>query len=388
MLNISGIHEGFVLDHIQAGMSLQIYHDLKLDKLDCSVAIIKNAKSNKMGKKDIIKVECPIEALDLDILGFIDHNITVNVIKGDRIVEKKELKLPKQVKNVIKCKNPRCVTSIEQDNGGGRTRTAEAYIGAGRSRSGNGDAGSSKVGLDFTKPGKAAAGFRGKTVVCCLIRGGRKNRNRGRRCRQCRVWIRFQKCHIGGGKSGDREPDVEIRRRWKSAVNLKRPDTGGRIQHADPTPGIWTLQVYRAFPSPPDFHIWLPITGFSTSDVTFLEPDPYTTLTTPSATVPVLSPSTYQAANNSFSPESGRGFTRLGEIKPDFAAPGVSVTGPGPAGSYVSFSGSSASAAIILLDRCHHKQILHLMTFLTCSESFSSFFSTIRSPLITFTVIL
>ena len=81
MLNISGIHEGFVLDHIQAGMSLQIYHDLKLDKLDCTVAIIKNAKSNKMGKKDIIKVECPIEALDLDILGFIDHNITVNVIK-------------------------------------------------------------------------------------------------------------------------------------------------------------------------------------------------------------------------------------------------------------------------------------------------------------------
>ena len=103
------------------------------------------------------------------------------------------------------------------------------------------------------------------------------------------------------------------------------------IRMLDPTPGIWTLQVYRAFPSPPDFHIWLPITGFSTSDVTFLEPDPYTTLTTPSATVPVLSPSTYQAANNSFSPESGRGFTRLGEIKPDFAAPGVSVTGPGPA---------------------------------------------------------
>ena len=118
------------------------------------------------------------------------------------------------------------------------------------------------------------------------------------------------------------------------------------IRMLDPSPGIWTLQVYRAFPSPPDFHIWLPITGFSTSDVTFLEPDPYTTLTTPSATVPVLSPSTYQAANNSFSPESGRGFTRLGEIKPDFAAPGVSVTGPGPAGSYVSFSGSSASAAI------------------------------------------
>ena len=108
MLNISGIHEGFVLDHIQAGMSLQIYHDLKLDKLDCSVAIIKNAKSNKMGKKDIIKVECPIEALDLDILGFIDHNITVNVIKGDRIVEKKELDqifiLADEEKEVYRCK--------------------------------------------------------------------------------------------------------------------------------------------------------------------------------------------------------------------------------------------------------------------------------------------
>ena len=114
MLNISGISEGFVLDHIKAGMSLQIYHNLKLDELDCTVAIIKNAKSNKMGKKDIIKVECPVESLDLDILGFIDHNITVNVIKGDKIVEKKELTLPKKVTNVIKCKNPRCITSIEQ----------------------------------------------------------------------------------------------------------------------------------------------------------------------------------------------------------------------------------------------------------------------------------
>lgn len=115
MLNISGISEGFVLDHIQAGMSLQIYHDLKLDKLDCMVAIIKNAPSSKMGKKDILKVECPIEALDLDILGFIDHNITVNVIKDDKIVSKKTLQLPKQVKNVISCKNPRCITSIEQE---------------------------------------------------------------------------------------------------------------------------------------------------------------------------------------------------------------------------------------------------------------------------------
>ncbi len=115
MLNISGIHEGFVLDHIQAGMSMRIYHDLKLDRLDCTVAIIKNAKSNKMGKKDIIKVECPVDALDLDILGFIDHRITVNVIKDDVIVEKKILHLPKEVHNVITCKNPRCITSIEQE---------------------------------------------------------------------------------------------------------------------------------------------------------------------------------------------------------------------------------------------------------------------------------
>lgn len=115
MLNISGIHEGFVLDHIQAGMSMQIYHDLKLEQLDCEVAIIKNAKSSKMGKKDIIKVECPVEELDLDILGFIDHNITVNVIQGDKIVDKKRLELPKQIKNVISCKNPRCITSIEQE---------------------------------------------------------------------------------------------------------------------------------------------------------------------------------------------------------------------------------------------------------------------------------
>ena len=115
MLNVGALREGYVLDHIKAGKAMTIYHDLKLDKLDCTVAIIKNARSNKMGKKDIIKVECPIEALDLDILGFIDHNITVNVIKGDRIVDKKILSLPKQVRNVIKCKNPRCVTSVEQE---------------------------------------------------------------------------------------------------------------------------------------------------------------------------------------------------------------------------------------------------------------------------------
>lgn len=114
MLNISGIHEGYVLDHIKAGMSLKIYHDLKLDESDYTIAIIMNAESRKMGKKDIIKVECPPDAIDLDILGYIDHNITVNVIREDEIVDKLKLKLPKQVKNVIRCKNPRCITSIEQ----------------------------------------------------------------------------------------------------------------------------------------------------------------------------------------------------------------------------------------------------------------------------------
>lgn len=114
-LNVSGISEGFVLDHIQVGKSMDIYHYLRLDKLDCCVAIIKNAKSNKMGKKDIMKIECPIDVIDLDILGFIDHNITINIIQDEKIVEKKRLKLPKEITNVIKCKNPRCITSIEQE---------------------------------------------------------------------------------------------------------------------------------------------------------------------------------------------------------------------------------------------------------------------------------
>lgn len=115
MLNVGAITEGFVLDHIQAGNSLSLYYDLKLDQLDCCVAIIKNARSNKMGKKDILKVECDIDALDLDVLGFIDHSVTVNIIKGEKIVEKRELQLPQEIKNVIHCRNPRCITSIEQE---------------------------------------------------------------------------------------------------------------------------------------------------------------------------------------------------------------------------------------------------------------------------------
>jgi aspartate carbamoyltransferase regulatory subunit len=117
MLNISGIHQGFVLDHIKAGESMTIYNDLHLANLgcDCTVAMIMNAKSNKMGRKDIIKIECPIERVDLDILGFIDHNITCNIIKDDAIVEKRKLTLPKEIKNVISCKNPRCISTVEQE---------------------------------------------------------------------------------------------------------------------------------------------------------------------------------------------------------------------------------------------------------------------------------
>ncbi len=115
MLNVGKIEEGFVLDHVQAGKSLSLYEHLGLDKLDCTVAIIKNARSAKMGKKDILKVECDIDKLDLDVLAFIDHNITVNVIKDGEIVAKKALVLPKMIKNVIKCHNPRCITSIEQE---------------------------------------------------------------------------------------------------------------------------------------------------------------------------------------------------------------------------------------------------------------------------------
>ena len=115
MLNVGRIQEGFVLDHIEAGKSMDIYRYLHLGDMDCCVAIIKNARSGKKGKKDIIKIECPIDEIDLDILGFIDHNITVNIIKDNEIVEKKALKLPKKIVNVIKCKNPRCITSIEQE---------------------------------------------------------------------------------------------------------------------------------------------------------------------------------------------------------------------------------------------------------------------------------
>ena len=115
MLNVGKLENGFVIDHIKAGKSRDIYKYLGLGKLDCCVAIIKNAKSNKMGKKDIIKIDGGLDLVDLDILGFIDNEITINIIKDGIIIEKKILDLPNKVTNVIKCKNPRCITQIEQE---------------------------------------------------------------------------------------------------------------------------------------------------------------------------------------------------------------------------------------------------------------------------------
>ncbi len=113
MLNVGKIEEGYVLDHIKAGKAMTIYHNLGLDKMECPVAIIKNARSGAMGKKDILKVECDIDALDLDVLAFTDKNITVNVIKNGEIVEKRQLTLPKEIRGVINCSNPRCISTTE-----------------------------------------------------------------------------------------------------------------------------------------------------------------------------------------------------------------------------------------------------------------------------------
>ncbi len=112
-MNIDSIKDGIVLDHISAGRAMDIYKLLQLDKVDCSIAIIKNVKSNKMGKKDIIKIDGEMD-VNLDVLGYIDPGITVNVIRNNQKVEKKKLSLPKELVNVITCKNPRCITTVEQ----------------------------------------------------------------------------------------------------------------------------------------------------------------------------------------------------------------------------------------------------------------------------------
>ena len=111
---IGQIKDGIVLDHITAGKAMEIYNILKLGELDCTVALIKNADSPKLGKKDIIKVGTLLD-LDLDVLGYLDPGITVNVIRDSKVAERRHLALPERVVGVIKCKNPRCITSVEQE---------------------------------------------------------------------------------------------------------------------------------------------------------------------------------------------------------------------------------------------------------------------------------
>ena len=113
-MHIDSIRNGIVLDHIKAGKSMEIYKFLQMDKLSCSVAIIKNVPSQKMGKKDIIKIDTNLD-VDLDMLGYIDPDITVNIIRDGQNVEKKHLTLPKTIQGMLRCKNPRCITSVEQE---------------------------------------------------------------------------------------------------------------------------------------------------------------------------------------------------------------------------------------------------------------------------------
>ena len=113
-MNIDSIKNGIVIDHITAGKGTKIYKLLGLDNLECPVAFIKNVPSRKMGKKDIIKIDADIE-IDTDILGFIDPDVTVNVIKNDKIAEKKTIELPERLTNVLTCKNPRCISATEQE---------------------------------------------------------------------------------------------------------------------------------------------------------------------------------------------------------------------------------------------------------------------------------
>ncbi len=113
-MNIDSIKNGIVIDHIAAGKGMMLYELLGLDQLDCSVALIRNVSSKKIGRKDIIKIDADI-AVDLDVIGFVDPAATVNIIRDSALVEKKTIPMPLTLTNVIKCKNPRCITSVEQD---------------------------------------------------------------------------------------------------------------------------------------------------------------------------------------------------------------------------------------------------------------------------------
>ena len=113
-MNIDSINNGIVIDHIKSGKGMDIYTFLELDRLDCSVILLKNVPSKRLGKKDVLKIDTLLD-IDLNALGYIDHGITINVIKHEQIVEKYTPELPMQIANVIKCKNPRCITTTEQE---------------------------------------------------------------------------------------------------------------------------------------------------------------------------------------------------------------------------------------------------------------------------------
>ena len=113
-MNIDSIQNGVVIDHITAGCGMKLYHLLGLDELDCSIALIRNVSSKKMGRKDIIKIDADI-SVNLDVIGYVDPDATVNIIKDGKLVEKTSIAMPEQLVNVIQCKNPRCITTCEQE---------------------------------------------------------------------------------------------------------------------------------------------------------------------------------------------------------------------------------------------------------------------------------
>lgn len=113
-MRVDSMKDGIVIDHIACGKAMDIYSMLSLDKLDCAVALLQSVPSKKMGKKDIIKIDCIID-INFDVLGFISPNITIDIVRGGEVVEKKHIELPEKLTDILVCKNPRCITSVEQD---------------------------------------------------------------------------------------------------------------------------------------------------------------------------------------------------------------------------------------------------------------------------------
>ena len=113
-MRVDSMKNGIVIDHITCGRAMDIYSMLSLDKLDCAVALLQSVPSKKMGKKDIIKIDCIID-INFDVLGFISPNITIDIVRGGEVVEKKHIELPEKLTDILVCKNPRCITSVEQD---------------------------------------------------------------------------------------------------------------------------------------------------------------------------------------------------------------------------------------------------------------------------------